>query len=656
MALARAKPGQLFYASSGRRRAEPSGRRDLQPHGRPRHRARAVSRHRRGASRRSSPTRSAPCGGSSPASSPHIRERNAQGARGRRQGALAGAARRADGRRSRRARLRGDLVDRPAGARRHAAADDRQAVGRGERGDAGAATVQDILHAAAAPTSWSSKPDEFRQVIESDYAKYGKLADLFKTAEVTWTQSKSKPTRALAAFAANLDPAPLPDEVRQKLGWLLLDHLRVCSIGARLPWSGWARGYVDVVGQGGLLARAVLGRTAQPAARDLPQRHVRLELRCRRHPCRRDAASRRRRLVGGAGDRRARRRVRAARCWPRSWPATRPPSGSGFRCSPAISSAASRAPAPATCSARRRPPAGCCSAARTPSGGSTEAIGLAGSYSERRRAVLLFGRLRQAHPGRACGAERGRGGAADRSRASPGRPTSSKAAGGFARAYADGWDPAIIEDGLGQRFHLMDVLVKSHAAAARVAAGIDAHAGAARSSTASPATTSPAMRLGIPRIIQGRLTNPHPVDLQAAQMCLPFSVALASQDRAGAGPHARRRGRRLRGRARRSQPLRARGAHHHRARRRGRGREQRALHRRAGERRACATGARSRCSCRRRRAAPANPFTGDEHEARFTQELSSRVPDKVCAEIIAMSKDLDRLDPRWLGRVLSGGK
>ena len=49
-----------------------------------------------------------------------------------------------------------------------------------------------------------------------------------------------------------------------------------------------------------------------------------------------------------------------------------------------------------------------------------------------------------------------------------------------------------------------------------------------------------------------------------------------------------------------------------------------------------------------------DPFTGEEHEARFVQELSSRVSDKTCADIIAMSKDLDRLDPRWLGRVLSG--
>jgi 2-methylcitrate dehydratase PrpD len=50
---------------------------------------------------------------------------------------------------------------------------------------------------------------------------------------------------------------------------------------------------------------------------------------------------------------------------------------------------------------------------------------------------------------------------------------------------------------------------------------------------------------------------------------------------------------------------------------------------------------------------PSDPFTGAEHEARFTQELSRRVSAKVCAEIVRMSKDLDRLDPRWLGRVLS---
>jgi len=60
-----------------------------------------------------------------------------------------------------------------------------------------------------------------------------------------------QPTKALAAFAADLDPAALPPEVRQKLGWLLLDYLRVCSIGARLPWSDWARKYIGLVGKEG---------------------------------------------------------------------------------------------------------------------------------------------------------------------------------------------------------------------------------------------------------------------------------------------------------------------------------------------------------------------------------------------------------------------
>src|SRR3546814_17482108 len=34
--------------------------------------------------------------------------------------------------------------------------------------------------------------------------------------------------------------------------------------------------------------------------------------------------------------------------------------------------------------------------------------------------------------------------------------------------------------------------------------------------------------VGIPKVIQGRLTNRHTKDIQAAQMSLPFSVALAS--------------------------------------------------------------------------------------------------------------------------------
>ena len=129
----------------------------------------------------------------------------------------------------------------------------------------------------------------------------------------------------------------------------------------------------------------------------------------------------------------------------------------------------------------------------------------------------------------------------------------------------------------------MDVLVKSHAAAARVAAGIDAML-ALRQAHGFSGDDIASMHLGIPKVIQGRLTNPHPVDLQAAQMCLPFSVALASHCPARGRPHPDAGGRRLRGGLARSPPVRHRGAHHDCARRRGGGGEQRALHRRQGER------------------------------------------------------------------------
>src|SRR5262249_32935973 len=95
-------------------------------------------------------------------------------------------------------------------------------------------------------------------------------------------------------------------------------------------------------------------------------------------------------------------------------------------------------------------------------------------------------------------------------------------------AYADAWDPAIIERELGERFHLMDVLVKSHAAAARVAAAIDGML-ALRQQHGFTADDIETIRLGIPRVIAGRLTNAHPVDLQAALIGLPFSVALAAK-------------------------------------------------------------------------------------------------------------------------------
>src|SRR5579863_9063713 len=51
------------------------------------------------------------------------------------------------------------------------------------------------------------------------------------------------PTAAVGLFAAELQGKRLPRDVEIKLGELFLDYLRVASIGARMPWSGWARAY-----------------------------------------------------------------------------------------------------------------------------------------------------------------------------------------------------------------------------------------------------------------------------------------------------------------------------------------------------------------------------------------------------------------------------
>jgi 2-methylcitrate dehydratase PrpD len=279
-------------------------------------------------------------------------------------------------------------------------------------------------------------------------------------------------TRALATFAASLDPARLPDEVRRKLGWLLLDHLRVCSIGARLPWSGWARDYAGVVAKAGAS-------------------HVLFS------------------------------------------PDTLNPQHATFL---------------------------------------NVTFGSSFDADDTHVGAML-------HPGIAA------------------------------------WSAA-----LATAEHVGDDVASMH--------------------------------LGIPKVIQGRLTNPHPVDLQAAQMCLPFSVALASHVPLAAG---------------RIPTLAFADYEAGLGDRRLFEIENRTTIALDDEVEAAsnALSTAAKVSVRLRdgrelakfvpapKGSAGDPFTGEEHEARFVEELSSRVSDKVCADIIAVSKELDRLDPRWLGHVLS---
>src|SRR5215472_5170166 len=279
-----------------------------------------------------------------------------------------------------------------------------------------------------------------------------------------------QPTKALAAFAADLDPAALPPEVRQKLGWLLLDYLRVCSIGARLPWSDWAPGYIGLVGKEGASHVLFSASTLNPqhatfmnvtfgSSFDADDTHVGAML----HPGAAvwSAALATAEHVGQSGPQVLAAVVAGYETTIRIGLALQPSHfRRGFQSTGTCNVFGTAA------AAARLMFRGADAARRI-----REAIGLAGSYAGGVAQFYYSGasgkRIQAAHAAQ-CGV-----GAALLCQAGFAGPADMiKGRGGFARAYADEWNPALVTDGLGERFLLMDVLVKSHAAAARVASAI----------------------------------------------------------------------------------------------------------------------------------------------------------------------------------------
>jgi 2-methylcitrate dehydratase PrpD len=327
----------------------------------------------------------------------------------------------------------------------------------------------------------------------------------------------SKPTQALASFAAGLDASALPSEVREKL---LLDFLRVCSIGARLPWSGWARRYVGAVGKAGAShvlyssdmlnpLHATFMNVTFGSSFDGDDTHVGAML----HPgvAVWSAALAIAEHVGASGS----EIVAAVAAGYET--AIR----IGFGIQPAHFRRGFQSTG--TCDVF----AAAAAAGRLLFGkaerGILDALGLAGSYPSGVAQFYYSGasgkRIQAAHaahgggPPDPAGIQRA---ARYHRRRRRFCPRLCRRVGPY---HHRGW--------AGKRFHLLDTLVKSHAAAARVAAGIDGML-MLRQQHGFDGNDIETIRVGIPRIIQGRLTNPHPVDLQAAQMCLPFSVALAA--------------------------------------------------------------------------------------------------------------------------------
>jgi len=96
---------------------------------------------------------------------------------------------------------------------------------------------------------------------------------------------------------------------------------------------------------------------------------------------------------------------------------------------------------------------------------------------------------------------------------------------GFFRAFSGPSKPELVTDELGERFRLMEVSTKAHAAAGRVQASLDAGLllGAAHRPKADAIDD---VEVGIPKVIEGRLTHNDPPDLQSAQVSVPFGIAM----------------------------------------------------------------------------------------------------------------------------------
>src|SRR5882724_11373641 len=268
-----------------------------------------------------------------------------------------------------------------------------------------------------------------------------------------------KSTMALASFAAGLDVGKLPAEVRQKLGWLLLDHLRVCSIGARLPWSDWSRRYASLVGRAGASHVLFSAETFNPqhatfmnvafgSSFDADDTHVGAML----HPgvAAWSSALAIAEHVGAAGPDVLAAVVAGYETTIRLGLAIQPSHFKrGFQST-------------GTCDVFGTAAA----AGRLLFGGKDatrriqEAIGLAGSYPSGVAQFYYSGssgkRIQAAHS-----AQSGVAAALLTQQGFSGPADIIEGTGGFARAYADGWNPSIIESGLGERFHLLDVLTKS---------------------------------------------------------------------------------------------------------------------------------------------------------------------------------------------------
>jgi 2-methylcitrate dehydratase PrpD len=331
-------------------------------------------------------------------------------------------------------------------------------------------------------------------------------------------------TRALADFSAQLSGADLPSAVADKLGDLFLDYLRVASIGADMPWSVWSRDYMTALNRTGASPVLFEGRGLDPVSVsflntvyagsiDADDTHVGSML----HPgaivfsaalavCAKSSGNEF--IAAVAAGYEAMIRIGLSiqpTHFRRGFQSTATCGGFG-----------------AAVAASRLLFAGRPDAARR----IAESIGLVASFSGGLTQFYQSGStVKRIHAARS--AENGVAAALLALHGFSGPIDILEGSNGFARAYADIFAPEIITERLGCNYLLNEVTVKGHACSARVQAAVEGVVAVCREQDIKAATIID-LYIGIPSVILGRLTIPRPVDVQAAQMSLPHSVALAA--------------------------------------------------------------------------------------------------------------------------------
>jgi 2-methylcitrate dehydratase PrpD len=333
------------------------------------------------------------------------------------------------------------------------------------------------------------------------------------------------PTFTLAQFAASLQGDALAPDIRATLGELFLDYVRVASIGAEMPWSKWVDAYMAALGGRGRAAvlfrpqrrdpvRAAFLNATYAGSIDADDTHVGAML----HP---GAIVFSAALAladeTGAGGKDFIAAVAAGyEAMIRIGLSIQPSHFQrGFQST-------------ATCGGFGAAVA----AARLAFNGETAAdhkiassVGLVASFSGGLTQFYQSGStVKRIHAARA--AENGVAAALLARHGFTGPEDIIEGSNGFARAYADAADLRIVTDGLGSTYLLREVTVKGHACSARVQAAIEGIIDLCRANRIGPDDVTDVF-VGIPAVILGRLTIPKPIDVQAAQMSLPHSAALA---------------------------------------------------------------------------------------------------------------------------------